>query len=381
MVGLGEETHGTHEFFAMKERVTEFLVQKMGFTVFALENSWDSSLLIDQYVTTGVGDPHALLIDDMLATWQRHEFFDLLQWMRAYNADSTHVTKIHFAGFDCQTVNPVSFTNIVAYIHTVDPSQTALVQALYSGASYYGDAFASRRAGKSAFERYRDDAQRVYELLKNHRSIYVARSSQQAFDLALQTSRVIVQYTTLQAMGNTYDNLAAYSLRDVYMAENATWLANHEGNNVKMIVSAHNAHIANDPSYSLGIPQQKSMGAYLREHFNSAYLPIGMSFYQGSFRAFSDSTLTTFSIGAPAETSSNYTLGNIGLAQYLLDLRDAPEGTVKNWIESPRPFRLIGVTYDPDPSAASDSYYTGALSQWFDLLIHFQDTTPAQLET
>ena len=47
IVGLGEETHGTHEFFAMKVRIAEFLMQTMGFTVFALENSWDSSRLID----------------------------------------------------------------------------------------------------------------------------------------------------------------------------------------------------------------------------------------------------------------------------------------------------------------------------------------------
>lgn len=148
-----------------------------------------------------------------------------------------------------------------------------------------------------------------------------------------------------------------------------------------MIVSAHNTHIANDPSYSQGIPQQKSMGAYLRERFQSSYLPIGMSFYQGSFLAYSNGTPDTFTVGAPSETSSNYTLGNVGLAQYLLDLRDIPAGAIKNWMESPRPFRAIGVTYDPDPSAVSDFYYTGSLSQWFDLLINFQNTSPAQLET
>ncbi len=36
IVGLGEATHGSHEFFTMKQRLLEFLVQHMGFTLFAM---------------------------------------------------------------------------------------------------------------------------------------------------------------------------------------------------------------------------------------------------------------------------------------------------------------------------------------------------------
>jgi erythromycin esterase len=39
IVGLGEETHGTHEFFTMKARLVEFLVSRMGFTTFIMENN------------------------------------------------------------------------------------------------------------------------------------------------------------------------------------------------------------------------------------------------------------------------------------------------------------------------------------------------------
>src|SRR5215467_12689413 len=42
IVGLGEATHGSHEFFTMKQRLLEFLVEKMGFTMFAMEGSWSA---------------------------------------------------------------------------------------------------------------------------------------------------------------------------------------------------------------------------------------------------------------------------------------------------------------------------------------------------
>ena len=36
IVALGEATHGTREFFQLKHRLLEFLVTKMGFTVFGI---------------------------------------------------------------------------------------------------------------------------------------------------------------------------------------------------------------------------------------------------------------------------------------------------------------------------------------------------------
>ena len=40
VIGLGEATHGTHEFFTIKHRLLEFLVTEMDFTAFALESSF-----------------------------------------------------------------------------------------------------------------------------------------------------------------------------------------------------------------------------------------------------------------------------------------------------------------------------------------------------
>jgi erythromycin esterase len=49
-VGLGEETHGTREFFQFKHRMLEFLVKEMGFRVFAIEASYSACQNINDYV-------------------------------------------------------------------------------------------------------------------------------------------------------------------------------------------------------------------------------------------------------------------------------------------------------------------------------------------
>ena len=61
IVALGEQTHGTHEFFKMKHRLLEFLVSELGYSVFAIEANMPEAYRLNDYVLTGKGDPAALL--------------------------------------------------------------------------------------------------------------------------------------------------------------------------------------------------------------------------------------------------------------------------------------------------------------------------------
>ena len=53
LVALGEATHGTHEFFAMKHRLAECLVSEKGFTLFAMEAGWAEAEHINAWVQGG----------------------------------------------------------------------------------------------------------------------------------------------------------------------------------------------------------------------------------------------------------------------------------------------------------------------------------------
>src|SRR3989440_9052092 len=73
IVGLGEATHGTHEFFEMKHRLLEFLVEQMGFTTFAIEGDWDAGAQINDYVMTGKGNARDLLQLFHIWPWNTQE--------------------------------------------------------------------------------------------------------------------------------------------------------------------------------------------------------------------------------------------------------------------------------------------------------------------
>ncbi|MDQ2715101.1 MAG: erythromycin esterase family protein [Chloroflexota bacterium] len=383
IVGLGEATHGSHEFFTMKQRLLEFLVEKMGFTMFAMEGSWSAGEQINTYVLTGRGNARDVLQQFHFWTWNTQEVLALVQWVRAYDANPSHGQKVRFAGFDCQVIETITFDQVAQYLQAVDPQNAARVTFLYRGlrpdpaipftkysASYF-------QLPQSTRKQYAVQAQQVYDLLKQRETQDVARSSSQAFAQALQEARVIVQGTQFMTLNPNDPQALAQSSqqRDAFMAENSAWLHEHADGGGKLVLWAHDGHIQTVGS--------TPMGMHLRERYPSQYLAIGTSFYQGSFnaRGMDDSgrftPLQSFSVQAPEQGSYNDMFGHAGFSLYALDLRYIPAGSVGQWMNGPHGFLTIGAAYD---SAIGDTFYASlSLPESFDVIIHIQKVTASHL--
>ncbi|MGH3981282.1 MAG: erythromycin esterase family protein [Pseudonocardiaceae bacterium] len=100
VVGLGEATHGSREFFTLKHRLVDYLVTQQGFTVFALEADQDRCVALDAYVTTGKGDPVQGLRDLGYWTWNTQEVLALLTWLRTHNATTPPDRAVRVVGVD-----------------------------------------------------------------------------------------------------------------------------------------------------------------------------------------------------------------------------------------------------------------------------------------
>ncbi len=96
IVALGEATHGTSEFFRMRHRMVEFLVREMGFAHFGMETDAHVGYVLDDYINGGQGNPR----DVLYWPWATVEVVEMLDWMRAYNADPASPHRLHFHGID-----------------------------------------------------------------------------------------------------------------------------------------------------------------------------------------------------------------------------------------------------------------------------------------
>ncbi|MFZ0215094.1 MAG: erythromycin esterase family protein, partial [Candidatus Dormiibacterota bacterium] len=70
VVGLGEESHGSHELIDLKARLVEYLISYRGFTTLVMENDWGSSQLLDKYINGGQGDLKTIMASSLFGAWQ-----------------------------------------------------------------------------------------------------------------------------------------------------------------------------------------------------------------------------------------------------------------------------------------------------------------------
>ncbi|MEU2675230.1 erythromycin esterase family protein [Streptomyces sp. NPDC007164] len=367
VVGLGEATHGSHEFFAMKQRVFSHLVEEKGFTTFALEMSWTAGLRIDEYLQGGPGDARRIAKETLSGSpWEREEFVSLIAWMRRYN-DRHPGRKVHFMGNDvgAPKLGDAVFDRVLSYVRTSHPQDVARLEELYAGLRPLDDVFAYLR--KPVAERRLDatTAQQAFDLVTAQKG-----AGGDAYEWAEQHARSIAQtfaFTSLD-LSDPASVSAAEHLRDRVMADNTAWWHRRTGD--KMLLSAHNGHVgylATDP-----VMYPKTQGAFLRETLGRDYAAIGFTFGRGSFLTATTLGSPWNKVTVPAATPDmqEYTLNRVHHCDYYLDLRTLPAAG-RTWLDTPRP------TYEAGSSFKKDPLPTLAITRAYDILIHLNQVHAA----
>ncbi len=372
IVALGEATHGTREFFQLKHRLLEFLVVEMGFTTFAIEANWPESLAVNDYVLYGRGDPAKVLAGLHFWTWNTEEVLDLIHWMRQYNAHCTHKTKVIFAGFDAQ-FTALAATTIRGYLTRVDPAfAAAIAPRLVLFEKEYRDYSTLSEADVEALH---STVQDLGERLGAEERTYVARSTVQEWRLACQHASILRQVDEQRRAGD--DDKTRYMIRDRAMAKNVAWILENEGPRCKMVVWAHNGHVARDPR-GIFNGAVVSMGMHLARRFDPELVVVGFAFGEGAFQAVvkeegNRRPLREVAIGPAPDETLDAALARTGIPVFVLDLRHVDEDAAP-WLQEPQITREIGAFFE-DPE---DMCQTIVPMARYDVLAFIAKTTRAR---
>ncbi|MCX4851714.1 erythromycin esterase family protein [Streptomyces sp. NBC_00893] len=367
VVGLGEATHGSHEFFAMKQRVFSRLVEEKGFTTFALEMSWAAGLRIDEYLQGAPGHARRIAKETLTGSpWEREEFVSLIAWMRRYN-DRHPDRRVHFMGNDvgAPKLGDAVFDRVLSYVRTSRPQDVARLEELYAGLRPLDDVFAYLRKPVAARRLDAATAQQAFDVVTAHKG-----AGGDAYEWAAQHARNIAQtfaFTSLD-LSDPASVSAAEHLRDRVMADNTAWWHRRTGD--KMLLSAHNGHVgylATDP-----VMYPTTQGAFLRESLGRDYAAIGFTFGRGSFLTATTLGSPWNKVTVPAATPDmqEYTLDRVHHRDYYLDLRTLPAAG-RTWLDTPRP------TYEAGSSFKKDPLPTLAITRAYDILIHLNQVHAA----
>jgi erythromycin esterase len=358
IVSLGEATHGTREFFTMKHRILEFLVEEMGFTVFGIEANLPEADAVDDYVMHGRGDAAAALRGMYFWTWDTDEVLDQIQWMREYNLRRGDRPAVRFRGVDMQYIR-VAVPKVQEYVARVDPAREAEVRALYGCITRYTPEV-YRSLVSDVRSRCRADVTAVHDLIAARTTEYAAASSEEKYQRLLRYARVVVQAEA------SWSNVGR---RDDFMAENAEWLAETLHRGEKVVLWSHNMHAAASEPWM--------MGNRLRRTYGREMVIIGFDFRRGSFTAISGGRLTANTIAVSPANGYEEFFAQAGYPRLIVDLRNPSSAAAAEYLAQRRSLWAIGSLWDG--TRPDDFRYTTVLPQAFDIIIYIEETTASRV--
>lgn len=333
VVGLGEATHGTREFFTLKHRLIEFLVIELGVRVVAMEASESAAVAVDDYVTHSRGDPGAALQGLGFWTWNTREVLGLLEWLRGHNADLPPDRRVRFVGIDAQLPGTAVRAVEGFLAEVAAPELPQFAAAL--------EALPLNRVGDPALPpSTQREVEDLLDFLDREATTLVAASSPDRYARVRRHAAHLVRSAQLVTAPRppADSQTTVYAVRDRLMADAVTDAVEgaSPAHGPAVAVWAHNGHVqCRDGSDTV-----PAMGAHLRRRFGPQYYALGLTSGSGSFRARRSRVLRGPSrspvrhrLGAAPPTTVEGHLAAAHPGDHLVDLRDedAPEAAIR-WL-------------------------------------------------
>jgi erythromycin esterase-like protein len=381
---LGEGSHGTHEFYRERIRITKRLIIEKRFNAVAVEADWPDAYRVNRYVLGLSDDRDAVTaLSDFKRfpawMWRNADVTEFIDWLRRHNdtcEDPT--TKTRFYGLDLYSLR-ASMDAVVAYLDKFEPDSAARARQRYACFDHVGGEgveygrFASMNPLASC------ESEVVDELidLRRHAAALMARDGWAAGDeyfYAEQNARLVhnaERYYRTMYLGN----VASWNLRDLHMAETLTNLTGHLDATVgrsRVVVWEHNSHVGDARATAMGAAGELNVGQLARTAWGDRCVLIGFTTDHGWVTAATD-------WGGPAERkrvrpalaeSYEAMFHATGVPRFMVTLDAASPEALKG----PLLERAIGVIYRPETERVSH-WFEARLADQFDVVIHIDETT------
>ena len=374
---LGEATHGTHEFYEWRARITRRLVEEKGFSFVAVEGDWPDCERINAYAKLCRDAPasafEALHAFDRWPTWMwsNREVLGLVGWLRTHNGRLPAERRVGFYGLDVYSLWE-SMVEVVRYLERVDPAAAERARGAYECFAPYGEeaeqyAWASSLAPPGCG----DEVARVLAELRNHASRYAYEDGGRealfhAEQNALVAKNAEAYYRAMVSSGH-----ASWNVRDGHMAETLDRLMRFHGPSAKAIVWEHNTHVGDARYTDMADEGEVNVGQLVRErHGAEGVVIVGFSTYEGTVIA-GDSwgaPMRVMNVPPAREGSYEDALHRVGRGDslYLFD-----EGPLAPVLLEPRGHRAVGVVYRP-AFERYGNYVPTVLPRRYDALLYIE---------
>lgn len=243
VVMIGEATHGTYDFYRLREQLTRRLIAECGFSFVAVEGDWPDCDRVHRSVTAALGgavEPMAALERfERWPTWMwsNAEVTRFCRWLRSWNADRPADARVGFHGLDVYSLWE-SMQAIFDYLGEEDPGSLEAAQDAYRCFEPYG-----RRVEEYGIASRFVSARCEEEVVR-----LLARTREQALSDGADRFSTWQNAEVVAGAERYYRAMVAggpesWNIRDTHMQDTLDRLLDRYGPDARGVVWAHNTHV------------------------------------------------------------------------------------------------------------------------------------------
>ena len=377
VVLLGEATHGTSEFYRMRDRITRDLIIEKGFRFVAIEADWPDAARVDHYVRHFEYPPSEWTAFARFPSWmwRNNEMRDFVSWLRQHNGTLEKDKRVAFHGLDLYSLYD-SIRSVLNYLDKVDPTSAKVARERYgcltpwqSDPATYGHA-----ALTGSYPTCEADVVRALTDLQARRRAYAEHDGEHFLD-AEQNARLVANAERYYRV-MYYGSRASWNLRENHMFETLKNLLEFHGADSKAVIWAHNSHVGNAGATEMAARGEHNIGELCRNEFGDNAFSVGFGTHHGTVAAASnwDGPMEIKDVRPSHHESYERLCHATGHANFTLGLRSRADDLCgRSGLGKERLERAIGVIYRPETEMASH-YFRANLPQQFDEYIWFDSS-------
>ncbi|MDB4933996.1 MAG: hypothetical protein JWP87_968 [Labilithrix sp.] len=386
---LGEASHGTHEFYRERARITRRLIEEKGFDAIAIEADWPDAYRLSRWVKGESSDRNA---DEALTgfarfptwMWRNKEFIELVDWLRAHNETRAQrnpgTRKVDVYGVDLYSLF-ASIDAVITYLDRVDPPAAERARARYGCLDHFGKdtsayAYAAGLGLGTACEE-----EVVAQLMEmRQRALEHARGDggskgEELFHVEQNALLVknAEEYYRSMFRGST----VTWNLRDRHMADTLASIVQHLdhqlGRTSKVCVWAHNSHLGDARATEMGRMGELNVGQLVRERYGRDAFLIGFTTYEGQVSAASDWDAPVERKQLRPALAGSYEALFHGVGVPAFTVLPDRDRHLPDVLRRERLERAVGVVYRPETERQSH-WFHAHLAEQFDAIVHVDRT-------
>lgn len=344
VVSLGENFHRVAEYSSIKTRLIKFLHEEMDFDVIAFESGMGDAAAV--FETRDSLTPEEMMGASIFPIWHSKETLELFDYIKEQGKGDK---PLYLAGYDNQFTSSYLTQFIGEGIAKLDLTkgkaffrmELQAVTDWYDVINKYGLSTkdpAYKKEMRAVIDKYVPQYHEVIKYVEEHRNELTAFYPNQPHiaDIFLRSLSDHIAFLE----SGLEDVKDAYSSRDVLMAENLEWVMRTLYPGKKVILWAHNDHLAKNTSKMRVKEDVKwihsftSMGELLQRKLKDNMYVIGLYMNRGS-----SVTITSqkpFTIQPATEGSLEHLIMQSGYANSFIDLsKHKVKGARNAWMFRP----------------------------------------------